>query len=69
MLPDGTGEPLHGVLILPVVQRQQTHQVQRVRVIGIRRERLPAAQLRIGVSSGLHISKAGFAKSGGNTRA
>jgi hypothetical protein len=47
------------------VQRQQAHQVQRVCMIGIRCERLLAAELGVEVSFSLHVGKAGFTKRNG----
>jgi hypothetical protein len=42
------------------VQRQQTHQMQAVGVIGIDRQRLLAADLRVEVPSGAQMAQAGF---------
>jgi len=46
------------VVELPRLQTQQPHQMQAVCVIGVRRERLPAAKLRIEVPARLHVLQA-----------
>lgn len=42
VLPDRAGQPLQRVIVLFGCQRQQSHQMQAVGVIGIRRQRLLA---------------------------
>jgi hypothetical protein len=61
ILPDGAGDPRHGVVVLVGLEAQQSHQMQAVGMIGIDRERLLAADLRIEMPSGQQMSKAGFA--------
>jgi hypothetical protein len=48
------------VIVLFSLEGQQTHQVQRVRMIGIGSKRLLAAESRIVVSSAWHVGKAGL---------
>lgn len=64
VLSDRVRDPLYQAMVLFGVEEQQTHQVQRVRMIGIRCKRLLAAELGVEVSFGLHMSKAGFIKRG-----
>jgi hypothetical protein len=60
VLSDRVRDPLYQVMVLFGVEEQQTHQVQRVRMIGIRCKRLLAAESSIAVSSALHVGKAGL---------
>jgi len=52
------------VIALIGVERQKAHQVQGVCVIGIRRKRLPAAELGIEVSSGMQMRETGLVERG-----
>jgi hypothetical protein len=65
ILPDRAGDPLHGVIVLLGLESQQAHQVQRVGVIGIHRERLPATQLSLEMSPGLHMGESGLVERSG----
>ena len=67
VLSDRMGDPLDRVIVLFGVEEQQTHQVQRVRVIGIRCERLLATETSSAVSSALHMGKAGLMDRSGGT--
>jgi hypothetical protein len=60
VLSDRVRDPLYQAMVLFGVEEQQTHQVQRVRMIGIRCKRLLAAESSIAVSSALHVGKAGL---------
>jgi hypothetical protein len=51
----GAGDPLDGVVIIPGLQQQQTHQVQAVGVMRVHRKRLLAAELRVEIAAGLHL--------------
>ena len=64
-MPDGTGDPLHGVIVLSALEAQQTHQMQAVRMVRIHRESLLTADLRIERPSGPHIREAGLIERGG----
>ena len=53
------GDPLHGVIVLAGVERQQAHQMQAVGVTGIDRERLLATELRVERASAAPMAEAG----------
>ena len=53
-------EPLHGVIVLAGVERQQSHQMQAVGVAGIGCERLLAAELRVERPPGAPMVEAGL---------
>lgn len=50
------GYPLHRKIILLGMDGQQTHEVQGVRMIGACRERLLTAELRVQISTRLHLA-------------
>ena len=58
VLSDRVGDPLYRVIVLIGVEEQQTHQVRRVRMIGIHCKRLLAAESSVAVSSALLVGKA-----------
>jgi hypothetical protein len=57
ILPDGAGKPFYGVVVLLGVMRQQAHQMQGIRVVGIGRERLLAAHLGVKIPLGPQMAK------------
>src|SRR6202000_3501492 len=59
ILPNGSPDPFDCRILLPGLNRQETHQVQGVRMIGVRSERLAAADLRVEISAGLQMVEAG----------
>jgi hypothetical protein len=65
ILPDGAGDPFHGVIVLPVVERQLPHQMKRVSMTGIHRERALTKKQSFKKPFGPQMAKADFAKSGG----
>jgi hypothetical protein len=59
-LPDRPRYPLDGEIVLVGIERYQTHQVHRVRMMRIHRERLLAAKLGVERCAGPQMAKAGF---------
>src|ERR1700722_19225889 len=62
LLPDRPRYPLDGEIVSVGMERYQTHQVHRVRVIGIHRESLLATKLGIEMCAGPQMADAGFVK-------
>lgn len=61
---DRADDPLQGVIVVLVVEKQQAHQMLGVRVLRIDREGLLAASTRVEMPSGPEMLKARFAISG-----
>src|ERR1700743_1726657 len=60
ILLNGSPEPLDRRILLPRLNRQGTPQMQRGPMIGVRGERLAAADLRVEISAGLQMDEAGL---------
>lgn len=60
ILADGSGEPLHGEIVLRGVKRQQAHQMKGVRVVGVRFKRLLATKLSVEILLGSQMAEAGL---------
>ena len=64
ILPDGASDPLHGMIVLLGLERQQPHQMKGVRMSGIQRQRLPATNLGIERLPHAQVVKSGFIERG-----
>jgi hypothetical protein len=64
IFPDHPRKPFHRVVVLAALQRQQAHQMERVGVVGLKCERLAAANLCVEWPALLQVFKAGFIKLG-----
>jgi hypothetical protein len=69
ILPDGAGYPFRGEIALLGMERQQPHQMQGIRMIGIRREGLLAVKLSVEISLGAQMTHACFAEHRGSAGA
>src|SRR5579872_2838820 len=56
--PDRARHPLHSVVVLPGLERHASQEMQRIGVIGLRLQHLPAAELSVEILSGPEVTKA-----------
>ena len=64
-LPNGTGYPGDGEIVLPGPLRQDTHEMQGVRMARVRLERLLAADLGVEKPAGPHVAETGLMERAG----
>lgn len=62
ILPDRACDPLDGVVEMIVFKGQKSHEMKRVRMIGIDGKRLLAINQCIEIALGAHMTEAGFAE-------
>jgi hypothetical protein len=70
ILPEGASDPFNCTIVLPGANTEQAHQMERVCISGICRQRLLGTELRVEISAGQHMADTSFTeRSGRDSRA